>query len=335
MITDSTSMARPRLSIPIANSGVRLTRRKNGPSRSGWEAGIAMPYAAMYKACSRYPLPHGRVKANVDLHESGARLETYSQAGQRLNTWFTGALSLAFLHAAINSGILAIMDQRRTIQDIANHLQLEEPWVLELCQALYVLNIFDYKDKAYSLSSDYTCLLAPDAPLSLTDTLDLFEVLIREMERMFSPKRAYADVLSEDQLKVAKGKWGDPSSTLARHAFQQLGVHMPEVIDIWNTPAKHLELGCGAGRDLLCVASLYPEVEVTGVDINADVLFHVKREAQKIGLIERVNLIHADARTLDYQEAFHTVLWSQIFFPRDMRKSTLEVSHRSLKPGGY
>jgi len=271
----------------------------------------------------------------MELNKAGERLETYNQAGQRLNTWFAGALSLSFLQAAINSGVLAIMDQPRTVQDIAHHLQLEEPWVRELCQALYMINVFDYKDNVYYLSSDYACLLAPDAPLSLPDTLDLFEVFIREMAHMFSPKRTYADVLPEDQLKVAKGKWGAPFSTLTHHAFQQLGAQMPEVIEIWDTHAKHLELGCGAGRDLLCMASLYPEVEVTGVDINADALVHVKREAQNLGLSERVNLLQADARTLDYQEAFHTVLWSQIFFPRDTRKSTLEVSYRALKPGGY
>lgn len=271
----------------------------------------------------------------MDLHNTRERLATYHQASQQLNSWFTGALSLSFLRAAIDSGVLAIMDQPRTVQDIASHLHRAETWVSELCQTLYVLQIFEYNDGLYYLSSDYTCLLDPNAPLSLIDTLGAFEVFIREMEHIFSTRRPYAHLSTEDQLKVAKGKWGVPSSTLARDAFQQFSAQMPEVLDIWNTDAKHLELGCGAGRDLLCTASLYPKLEVTGVDINPATLSHVRRDAQGLGLSERVNLIHADARTLDYQEAFDTVSWSQIFFSTETRKSTLEVSHRALITGGY
>jgi ubiquinone/menaquinone biosynthesis C-methylase UbiE len=275
------------------------------------------------------------VQANMDLQAYGEQLERYNRAGQPLHTWVAGALSLSLLRAANASGLLAMMEQPRTIQDIARHLHLEEPWVRDLCQALYGLNIMDCQDEMYRLSSDLACLLAPDAPLSLADTLGIFEVLMREMEDIFTPKRTYAQLSSEDQLKVSKGKWGTPFSPLVRHAFQQLGAHMPEVMEIWNAQAKHLELGCGAGRDLLCLAISYPKVYVTGVDLNADALLHVQQDAESLGIIERVNLIQADVRTLEYQEEFHTILWSQIFFPLETRKSTLGVSYRSLKPGGY
>jgi SAM-dependent methyltransferase len=271
----------------------------------------------------------------MNLNESRRQLETYNQAGQRLNTWISGALSLSFLRAAINSGVLAILDQPHTIQDIASRLHLEEPRVLELCQALYVLNIVDCYDNTYSLSADFTCLLAPDAPLALSDTLGVFEVFIREMEHIFSPQRSYTQLPIEDTLKVAKGKLGNPASTLARYAFQQLCAQMPEVMTIWNTHAKHLELGCGVGRDLLCIAALYTKAYVTGVDINADALFHAQRDAENLGLSKRVKLIYADVLALEYHEEFHTVSWSQIFFPIDLRQSTLTVSYRSLKPGGY
>ncbi|HEY5865734.1 MAG TPA: methyltransferase domain-containing protein, partial [Candidatus Tectomicrobia bacterium] len=262
-------------------------------------------------------------------------MEDYTQASQQLHAWLSGALSLSFLRAVVNSDVLAILHQACTIQDIASHLHLEEAWARELCRALYALNIVDCYDNTYVLSHDFTCLLHPDAPLSLSDTVGIFEVFSREMEHIFAPQRSYAQLPLEATLKVARGKLGNPASALARYAFQQLSAQMPEVMALWNTDTQHLELGCGVGRDLLCLAASYPQVYVTGVDINADALLHAQREAENLEVSNRVTLIQADALTLKYHEEFHTVSWSQIFFPLDSRHSALEVSHRSLKPGGY
>lgn len=263
------------------------------------------------------------------------QLETYHRASQRLHTWASGALALSLLRAALHSGALRMLQQPRTVPEIARQIGLEDSWAHELCDALYALHICERHDDTYVLAADFAALLAADAPLSVADTLGFFDVFVQDMAHTFTPPYGETHLSTQEQLQIAKGKWGTPVSPLARQAFQHLAAQMPEVIALWNAPARHLEVGCGAGRDLLCLATLYPQVHVTGVDVNAAALAYVEREAQALGLPERVSITHADIQDLSYDAEFHTILWSQIFFPRASRTRTLEVVYRALRPGGY
>lgn len=271
----------------------------------------------------------------MEPREASRHFDTYQRASQRVYSWMTGALSLSFVEAALHSGVLDLLQHPCTMQDIARHLQCDEAWAGQLCQALYALHVIDRQEDTSGLSADFACLLAPDTPLSLADTLGIYAALRRTTERLFDPPQPYAQLPASEQLRIAKGKWGAPVSPLARYAWQHVGLQMPELLAIWSTQSKHLEVGCGVGRDLLCLAAVYLHLQVTGVDTNAEALAHVAHEAHALGLAERVTLQHADIRTLTYAEEFHTVFWSQIFFPQATRQATLQVVHRALRPGGY
>jgi cyclopropane fatty-acyl-phospholipid synthase-like methyltransferase len=110
---------------------------------------------------------------------------------------------------------------------------------------------------------------------------------------------------------------------------------MPEVRSIWERGGLHLELGCGAGRDLLHIAALYPKVTVVGVDLSGEALEEAMKQAHALGVADRVQVQQRDARSVTDLARYDTVVWSQMYFPPEARAETVRVARRALKSGGY
>lgn len=72
---------------------------------------------------------------------------------------------------------------------------------------------------------------------------------------------------------------------------------------------KVLEVGCGTGRNLVRLVRLFPDAEITGVDLSADMLGKARRKLKGTG--ERVRLCEgAYAGGLGGQQGFDVVLFS-------------------------
>jgi S-adenosylmethionine-diacylgycerolhomoserine-N-methlytransferase len=60
-----------------------------------------------------------------------------------------------------------------------------------------------------------------------------------------------------------------------------------------------LEMGCGTGRNLIAVARAYPQAELYGFDISAEMLKTAKMAVSRAGLGERIHLCQGDAAAFD------------------------------------
>ena len=56
-----------------------------------------------------------------------------------------------------------------------------------------------------------------------------------------------------------------------------------------TTPKHILEVGCGTGKNLACLANKFPEAQITGVDVSSDMLTVAKRKLAPAG--PRVRLL--------------------------------------------
>lgn len=52
-------------------------------------------------------------------------------------------------------------------------------------------------------------------------------------------------------------------------------------------PARILEVGCGTGRNLISLRRIFPNAELTGVDLSADMLRIAKRKTDGVELIQQ------------------------------------------------
>ena len=59
-----------------------------------------------------------------------------------------------------------------------------------------------------------------------------------------------------------------------------------------------LEIGCGVGANMITVLSIYPDLKITGVDINVDQIEQARENLEKSGFSGRYQLIHGDASSL-------------------------------------
>ena len=267
--------------------------------------------------------------------ESESQLKAFAAAGQRLNQWYLGAQAFALLKAASDAGVLMAARETCTAKALAAVTGLDTEWLRDVCWALYGLGVLEGGEGGFRLSPDFLRLAAPDAPQTLANTLGTQAARIRALERCCATSESLGNIPAGDVLAVAMGIWGLPSSPAALTSFAGVDAAMPEVRALWERGGLHLELGCGAGRDLLHIAALYPKVTVVGVDISGEALEQVRQQADALGIAGRVHLQLRDARSVAELARYDTVVWSQMYFPPETRAETAQVARRALKPEGY
>ena len=77
--------------------------------------------------------------------------------------------------------------------------------------------------------------------------------------------------------------------------------------------ARILEMGCGTGRNLIAVARRYPEVELYGFDISAEMLKTARAAVERAGLSARIHLAEGDATDFDAVAAFGIDTFDRVY----------------------
>jgi SAM-dependent methyltransferase len=267
--------------------------------------------------------------------EPEVQLKAFAAASQTLNQWYVGAQALALLRAALHAGILVKLRETCTVAELAATTGRDGAWVADFCAALCALGVVEASDAGLRLSPALLQLTAADAPQTLANTLATQEARIRALAGCSAAKGSLGGMSADDVLTVALGIWGLPSSPAALASFANVDTAMPEVRTLWERGALHLELGCGAGRDLLHIALLYPKVVVVGIDLSGEALEKVMEQARALGIADRVQVQQRDACTVTDRARYDTIVWSQMYFPPETRRQAARVAYRALKPGGY
>lgn len=255
-------------------------------------------------------------------------------ASETLAGWTAAANALALLRAARSKGILRELAQPMTARELADARGLDPTVTGIFCQALEVHGIAVRSGERYQIQSAFLDLDGPDHPLPLRDQVAANEYLQRGISSCFDDAPGFSDVAEEESLAIARLAWGQPSSGAAREMWRGVDAAMPEVAGMWTKGATHAEFGCGAGRDLLRIAAMYPNVRVVGHDVLPHIIEDCRAAALSLGLDERVSFVTGDVRDVILKGAYDTIMWSQMFFPPQTRAATIDAIARALKPTG-
>lgn len=128
---------------------------------------------------------------------------------------------------------------------------------------------------------------------------------------------------------------GDPSGDpMLRQSYHQV---MQKEVNI--TPASVLDLGCGVGMSTFDLQEIYPQAQVTGLDLSPYFLAVAQyREQQSKENIKNINWVHAAAESTGLPDASFDLVSACLMFhelPAFPAQAIITEARRLLRPGGY
>ncbi len=100
-----------------------------------------------------------------------------------------------------------------------------------------------------------------------------------------------------------------------------------------------LEIGCGTGRNLVAAAQRYPQAQMHGFDVSAEMLDTAGRSVVRAGLASRIRLGQADATQFSSSALFGRDGFDRVFISYTLSMipdwpAVLERAMEALAPGG-
>ncbi len=271
--------------------------------------------------------------ASSEAERAAQDMQAFRAAAETVNGWAAGAAAFALLRAALDAGVLEAARTPVSVAQLAASTGLTEPLLGSFCVALEAHGILLRDGEQYHLAPDIAYLLSDESQQRLPVWADGHQSRVRTLERL-ATATPEAPPSPEDSLARAR-VITQPLSPAGRIALRAVADRMPEVKAIWEAGGRHCDLGCGVGGALLGTLMLFPRLTAVGIDLDARLLDEAHQNAIRLGVAERVELRHMDARELRDEAAFDTAHWAQWFFPRASRAATLAAIYRALRPGGY
>lgn len=110
---------------------------------------------------------------------------------------------------------------------------------------------------------------------------------------------------------------------LVEHALQLLqGIESPRVLDV----------GTGTGAIAIAIASALPSAHITALDISKQALDLTKINIDKLGLQNRIHLVHSDVLSaLSQDDSYHLIVSNPPYIPHDL-KGTLQQEVDAYEP---
>jgi SAM-dependent methyltransferase len=257
------------------------------------------------------------------------------KARETVTQWLADANAVALLRAAYDSNALALLATPMTTAELAEKLGIDEAAVGFFCQALEAHGIVQRDGDLLQTRPAFLALDGEDQPLRLRELVAANEALQRGIETSLKGAAGFNAVEADESLALARLAWGRPASPSAQAMWNQVDQQMPEVREIWRAGGTYAEFGCGAGRDLLRVAVMYPGVSVIGHELLPHLLDDCRAQARVLGVADRVRFELGDVLELEAEACYDTLMWSQMFFPPETREAALAVIWRALVPNGY
>jgi SAM-dependent methyltransferase len=248
--------------------------------------------------------------------------------------WVAGANALALLRAAYSTGVLMALREPTSVEALASKLELDSDWTAILCQGLDAHGIVEYANGGYRTADGFLALDGEDRASTLGDRLGFIELLRRAIASGAERAPGFATVSEEESFALARGVWGRPTSPAALASWAELDSAIPEAKSLWEHGARHAEFGCGLGRDLLRIVVMYPSVTAVGYELMPHIAEETRREAERLAVADRLTIETRDVLTVDGEDEFDSILWSQMFFPLAQRPRVIEIIRRALRPGG-
>ena len=175
-----------------------------------------------------------------------------------------------------------------------------------------------------------------------------------ELARVQNPNLEYPDYYTTSFHAYEAGNlswqaaWEVESAALAVHAKiwsdgdangdAMLRQSYHQVIQQAIAPHRILDLGCGVGMSTVALQKVYPQAEVTGIDLSPYFLAVAEYRARQSQNLHKINWVHADAEATGLPDNSFDLISACLMFhelPTTAAEAIIIEARRLLNPGGY
>ena len=215
-----------------------------------------------------------------------ARAERF--AGSLIDTLNKTALSF-MISIGHRSGLFDTMNQMdyATSDEIANRAKLNERYVREWLGAMVTGGIVEYSTQSitFKLPAEHAAFLTRQAGADNISVFMQYAAVMGEVEDdilkcfqegggvPYSKFHRFHEVMAEDSGQSVL-------SSLESHILPLV----PKVVEKMQTGINILDAGCGSGRIINKLASLFPKSHFTGIDLSVEAIERAKMEAKASAL---------------------------------------------------
>ncbi len=117
--------------------------------------------------------------------------------------------------------------------------------------------------------------------------------------------------------------------------FQEALAAVPELVVSLTRPARVLDVHCGGGRWLMAMAERFPQIELVGVEFEADSVARARAAIAEAGLSSRIEVLEVRADSYVRPGPFDLVYYQYALHFMPDAAVSLAASWSSLRPGGW
>jgi ubiquinone/menaquinone biosynthesis C-methylase UbiE len=108
--------------------------------------------------------------------------------------------------------------------------------------------------------------------------------------------------------------------------------------EISPDPQVILDIGCSVGMSSFALQALYPQAQITGIDLSPYFLAVAQYQAQRRNLAQPITWVHAAAEATGFPDASFDLVSAHLVFhelPQSAAVEILREARRVLRPGGH
>jgi ubiquinone/menaquinone biosynthesis C-methylase UbiE len=267
---------------------------------------------------------------------------TFESQTAKIENFYKGFSATHLIHIGDKLRIFEVLNHTKeglTTSELASELGLHEPYLKIWCHTALYLEILDYEEGGRFKLQPYMNEILGDKS-NFRNILGRFNSLInitgerlKESIDYYRTGKALEGYSPQHSEIVA-------DATKSFHAylniyFKQLSNSNP-IKQMLDKGANFLDIGCGNGRLIIQLATLFTNSQFTGVDPSPYGINVATKNIKQLGLKERVFVENLGGEELQYKEEFDIACMTVVFHEINphVRFKALENVYNALKSNG-
>ena len=255
-------------------------------------------------------------------------------AQERIASLSTSVWELAALAAAVESGLVAALDEPREDGELAEQTGLPFAVAAALLDVLAAMGLAERVDDRWVAGAELEPAVRGPRLGAMRDDL---RTTLLQAQALYATARSDPPALgrwrhTDEELLQAQGRL---SASVIPMLAEVLFPHVPGLLErLDDESGAFLDVGAGVAAVSIAMCRRYPAIRAVGLEPASAPLALARRNVAHAGMQDRIELRDRRVEELDDEAAFDVAWLPASFLSVDTFAGALGTVHRALRPGG-